>query len=175
LLSAGLRPAEIARRLGISPSTVCFHMRKLGIPPEEALGRRFDWEAIRSYYEAGHSAFECRGRFGFGRNAWADAVARGDIETRPRLEPLDDILAAGRRRSRHHVKLRLVMAGLKEERCETCGIDRWLDKPLPLELHHANGDGLDNRLENLMLLCPNCHSQTSTWGGRKNARRASTV
>ena len=175
LLEDGLRPAEIARRLAVSPSTVCFHMRKLGIPAREALGRRFDWHAIRVYYEAGHSAAECRAQFGFGRNAWADAVARGAIQTRPRLEPLEDVLAAGRRRSRHHVKLRLVLAGLKKERCEVCGIDRWLDKPLPLELHHVNGDGLDNRIENLMLLCPNCHSQTSTWGGRKNAGRRSAA
>ncbi len=41
---------------------------------------------------------------------------------------------------------------------------------LSLELHHVNGDGQDNRLENLMLLCPNCHSQTDTWGARNKGR-----
>jgi 5-methylcytosine-specific restriction endonuclease McrA len=144
-------------------------MRRLGVPPVAGPGRRYDWNEIRRFYEAGHSARECRQEFGFGRNAWADAVARGAIRPRPRLEPLDSILAAGRRRSRHHVKLRLLEAGLKQARCEDCGLSDWLGKPLSLELHHVNGDGMDNRVENLMLLCPNCHSQT-TWGGRNKGR-----
>jgi 5-methylcytosine-specific restriction endonuclease McrA len=39
-------------------------------------------------------------------------------------------------------------------------------RPLSMQLHHINGDGSDNRLENLQLLCGNCHSQTDNWGGR---------
>jgi hypothetical protein len=62
----------------------------------------------------------------------------------------------------------LVAAGLKEERCEICGIGTWCGRPLAMALHHRNGDGLDNRLENLQLLCPNCHSQTENFSGRKN-------
>jgi predicted HNH restriction endonuclease len=40
-----------------------------------------------------------------------------------------------------------------------------------MELHHVNGDGTDNRLVNLKLLCPNCHSQTANWGGRAKSAR----
>ncbi|MGZ5312302.1 MAG: HNH endonuclease [Solirubrobacterales bacterium] len=43
--------------------------------------------------------------------------------------------------------------------------------PLSLHVHHRNGDGTDNRLENLQFLCPNCHSQTDTYGGRNGHRR----
>jgi 5-methylcytosine-specific restriction endonuclease McrA len=65
----------------------------------------------------------------------------------------------------------LINAGLKEKRCELCGIDSWMGKPLNVQLHHKNGDGTDNRLPNLQFLCPNCHSQTETYGGRNGHRR----
>jgi 5-methylcytosine-specific restriction endonuclease McrA len=108
--------------------------------------------------------------FGFSRNAWWDAIRRGVISPRPRLEPIESILSRGKRRNRYHVKLRLLAAGLKEERCEQCGLAEWLGRAPSLELDHVNGDGRDNRLENLALLCPNCHSQTDTWGGRNRLR-----
>ncbi len=171
LFAQGRSQAEIARELRVSAPTVCFHLRRLGIAAKPTFARRYDWERIREYYEAGHSAAECRQRFGFSRNAWADAIQRGAIELRPRLTPIDDVLAAGRRRNRQHVKQRMLTAGLKQIRCEGCGISAWRGAPISLELHHVNGDGLDNRLENLRLLCPNCHSQTDTWGARNRGRR----
>jgi HNH endonuclease len=166
LLGQGLSQSAIARELGISKPTVCFHMRKLGIAATTKPAQRYDWDAIREYYDAGHSAAECRDQFGVGRDAWRDAARRGAIQPRPKLEPIEAVLAAGRRRSRAHVKARLLMADLKQKRCETCGLSEWQGAPISLELHHVNGDGHDNRLSNLRLLCPNCHSQTDTWGGR---------
>jgi hypothetical protein len=60
----------------------------------------------------------------------------------------------------HSAKLRekLVRDGLKENKCEKCGNVEWLGKRLPLELHHKNGDHFDNELDNLEILCPNCHA-----------------
>ncbi len=89
---------------------------------------------------------------------------------RPWVTPIENLLVTGMRRSRSHVKARLLREGLKENRCETCGITEWRGRPLSMELHHVNGDGEDNRLENLQLLCGNCHAQTDNWGGRGRRR-----
>lgn len=61
---------------------------------------------------------------------------------------------------------RLIKVGLKEQRCEMCGLRQWLGKELPLALDQINGDHTDNRLENLRILCPNCHALTDTWCAR---------
>ena len=58
---------------------------------------------------------------------------------------------------------------LLEERgfkCEECGIFDWNGKPLSFQIDHINGDVKDNRAENLKILCPNCHTQTPTWGAK---------
>jgi HNH endonuclease len=69
-------------------------------------------------------------------------------------------------RHRHELKKRLLRAGLLTNACAVCGINEWQDRPLVLELDHINGVSDDHRLENLRLLCPNCHSQTDTYCGR---------
>lgn len=66
----------------------------------------------------------------------------------------------------HKLKLRLISEGLKEHKCECCSITEWMGQPTPIELDHINGIHTDNRLENLRLLCPNCHAQTDTYRGK---------
>jgi DNA-binding transcriptional ArsR family regulator len=166
LLAHGLRVGQIARHLGVTPTTVSYHARKLGVPPSRKYAPRGDWEEIQRFYDAGRSVRECQDRFGFSRRSWNKAVIRGDVVPRPQAMPLEELLVAGPERSRTHVKLRLLSAGVKENRCEECGISEWLDEPLSMTLHHVNGDGDDNRLANLRLLCPNCHSQTPNFARR---------
>lgn len=79
---------------------------------------------------------------------------------------MSEILTKDSGYSRSRLKERLVEEGLKEYRCECCGLSKWLDKPISLQLHHINGINNDNRLENLQLLCPNCHSQTENFTSR---------
>ena len=68
--------------------------------------------------------------------------------------------------NRERLKQRLLRAGLLQYKCHECGLTKWRKKPISLQLEHKNGVNNDNRLENLVLLCPNCHSQTPTFAGR---------
>jgi 5-methylcytosine-specific restriction endonuclease McrA len=54
---------------------------------------------------------------------------------------------------------------------EKCGLSEWQGNPLVCELHHINGDSTDNRIENLQILCPNCHSQTDNFRSRNRNRK----
>ncbi|HET9121108.1 MAG TPA: HNH endonuclease [Solirubrobacterales bacterium] len=171
LLSLGLSQNQISDRLGVGKSTVAYHLRRLDRPADDRFAQRYDWNAIRMAYEGGLSRKQCMEKFGFSADAWHKAVLRGAIVPRPVAKPIEEYLVVGRRTSRTHLKARLIGEGLKPNRCEICGISDWLGNPLSLQLHHRNGDGTDNRIENLQLLCGNCHSQTDTYGGRNGHRR----
>ncbi|MGI9081388.1 MAG: HNH endonuclease [Thermoleophilaceae bacterium] len=172
LLDQGLTLSEAAFELGLSKPTVSYHARQLGVPLDERASRRFDWSAIQAAHDAGMSARECCATFGCSRSAWHEAARTGRLTARSVLIPIEELLSQGRRCNRGHLKNRLLKAGLKEKRCEECGLTEWREKPLSITLHHVNGDGYDNRLENLLFLCPNCHSQTTTFGGRNGHLRA---
>ncbi len=172
LFDEGLGVKEIARFLNISPATVSYHKERLGYTMKRECARRYDWRAVQAFYDEGHTRTECQARFGFSASSWCDAVFRGDIVPRPVAMPLERLLAANQPRSRNNIKQRLITEGVKENSCEQCGISHWHERPLSLCLHHVNGDRHDNRLENLRLLCPNCHSQTPNFGSRNWRREA---
>lgn len=131
--------------------------------------RRYDWAAVQAYYDEGHSYRECQARFGFAAEAWSKAVKRGELRARARLMPIKELLA--RSKSRAAVRRRLLEAGLLQNVCSECGLREWLGKPLAMHIDHINGTPDDNRLENLRMLCPNCHSQTPTYAGRNSKRK----
>lgn len=68
------------------------------------------------------------------------------------------------------LRKRLLRSGLKENRCEECGITDWMGKPLTCQLDHIDGNRSNNCLNNLRILCPNCHAQTKTWCRRTSDR-----
>jgi hypothetical protein len=171
LLNQGLSQSQVAFQLGLSKGTVCYHARQLGMRGDERFARRYDWAAIQHAHDSGLSMRECQVRFGFSAGAWHEAVKRGALVARRPAIPIEELFVAGRPRNRGHLRQRLLREGLKEERCEECGLGEWRGKPLRVTLHHLNGDQFDNRLENLRFLCPNCHSQTPNYGGRNGHRR----
>lgn len=77
---------------------------------------------------------------------------------------VDEYLINGIVISSSNLKKKLYAAGIKKEICEECGqLPEWNGKKLILQLDHVNGDHYDNRIENLKILCPNCHTQTVTF------------
>jgi len=68
------------------------------------------------------------------------------------------------------LKAKLLKAGVLYNKCYECGLTSWRNKPLSLQLDHINGDRRDNRIENLRILCPNCHAQTDTYSGKNNKK-----
>lgn len=101
-------------------------------------------------------------RFTYKRNTMCDY--------HPRIETKDILVEKSTYRNATKLKNRLIEEGLKEYRCERCKNTEWEGEPIPLQIHHMNGVHTDNRLENIQLLCPNCHSLTDTYAG-KNANR----
>lgn len=90
----------------------------------------------------------------------------------PSGRPLESVLVRGGYTNRYRLKVRLIRAGRLRNACALCGIDpEWHGQPLTLVLDHVNGINDDYRVDNLRLLCPNCHSQTPTFSGRNRQKR----
>lgn len=93
---------------------------------------------------------------------WRSEYKRGQ-----RIHDLEEVLVKGSRVQSYGLKRRLFLAGKKTPKCEMCGwCETSLDGRIPVELDHINGDRYDNRIENLRILCPNCHSLQPTHRGR---------
>ena len=70
--------------------------------------------------------------------------------------------------SSHKIRIRLIEERIKEDKCESCGISNiWNNKPLSMQLDHKDGDHCNHNLDNLQILCPNCHTQTKNHGSKK--------
>lgn len=87
-------------------------------------------------------------------------------------KPLKEVLQKDSPYQSYRLLKRLVKEGIREHRCECCSNTEWLGQQIKLELHHINGDHNDNRLENLQLLCPNCHAYTDNYRGKNQGKSA---
>lgn len=158
---AGFRWSDDELRAAVaSTASYAATLRALGLVPA---GGNYD-ALHRRIQELGLDISHFRGQ------AWN----RGMRGARPPL-PLAELLVAGRWTTSQSLKQRLIREGLKCERCEACGWAerRPLDGVIPVELDHVNGDKNDNRIENLRVLCPNCHALQPTHRGlNRKSRRA---
>ena len=92
--------------------------------------------------------------------------------TPPTAWPLENVLVKDSqyKGGSSGLRERLIKETILENKCSECGISEWNGKKLSLHLDHINGHNTDNRIENLRILCPNCHSQTPTYCGAKKRR-----
>ena len=71
----------------------------------------------------------------------------------------------------HLLKIKLVEDGIKLHECELCGTKEWMGKSVPIELDHIDGNHYNNDLQNLRIVCPNCHAQLDTNSGKNVKHR----
>lgn len=97
----------------------------------------------------------------------------GQAHRRGRVYPTQrawgEVLRKGVRVNTNRLRQRLIADGILAPVCVSCQQDVWLGRPIPLELDHVDGDKTNNLLENLRLLCPNCHALTPTYRGKNRA------
>lgn len=91
------------------------------------------------------------------------------------LHDVEDVLSKGSKFSSDYIKKVILQKELKSYKCEKCGISDWCGSKIILELDHIDGVHDNNEIDNLRLLCPNCHSQTDTFRGRNINKGTITV
>ena len=80
----------------------------------------------------------------------------------------EDLFKNGSKHYKRTIRKEYILRILKgNEFCENCGIKNWMNKNITFQLHHKDGNNENNKLENLQLLCPNCHSQTENYSNKK--------
>ena len=101
-------------------------------------------------------------------NQGRKGLKRSKDEKNKKRISINKILSGDHGISSYHLKVRLIEEGIKNGTlCEECGISNlWNGKKLNLHLDHIDGDKLNNKINNLKIICPNCHSQTETYAGR---------
>lgn len=91
---------------------------------------------------------------------------KGSTKNSQQYMPLMEYLEKSNDIQSNKVRLKLLRENYKQHICECCKMATWLDQPIPLELHHKDGNRNNNSIDNFELLCPNCHAFTDSYRGK---------
>ncbi|CAM5531735.1 HNH endonuclease signature motif containing protein [Streptomyces abikoensis] len=192
--------SEAVEKLGVDPKSsrrryLHERMKKLGVDTShfEREGARWTKEILESAVAASTNMHEVLRRLGLeavgghhtniSRRVRMYGISTSHFETRSRkgkrkrtlAEVLTEQDPAHARRENSGLLRRAMLKLGVAERCAMCGMEAlWQGYPLPLEVDHIDGDWRNNRIENLRLVCPNCHSTTDSYRGRGKGRRTAT-
>jgi len=189
LINEDLTQREIATRAGVSPTAVRYWLKKYGMSTQRMTKRSalYDESRLRNAVSECDSASGVLRLFGMrpaggNHKTLSKYIAKYNIDTSHFLGNKCGRGGPSRKIANNEVFVRnsefsgklygrLVEIG-REELCSKCGSGtEWGGEPLRLQVDHINGVSNDHRKENLRFLCPNCHSQTKTYGGRNNGQR----
>lgn len=170
LHAQGMGTKRIAEILGITKASVSYHKKMLGVLHDRH--DNIDWASVAADVEQGMKRKAILVKYKIGSQRLTNAIDKGLVPSRAKAKFDPAIhLAEHSPFNRGTIKRYLLEQGLLENTCALCPQGpEWNGKPLVLALDHENGISNDNRLSNLRLLCPNCHSQTETFAGR-NTRK----
>lgn len=99
---------------------------------------------------------------------------KGNSNCGQKATPLEEVLIKNSNYQTYKLKNRLLKEGVFQHKCSNCNRAKWLGGPIPIELEHKNGVSNDHRLENLTLLCPNCHALTPHYRGKNKKKSKHT-
>lgn len=152
--SKDLKLLDLLRNATANSFSVAEALTKCGVTPNGANYKGFKDACLRLGFSTDH--FKGQAHLKGKRHNWG------------KKKSFDEILVVNSSYlSTSSLKQRLLRAGLLELKCYICHCSaEWRSKPLTLQLDHINGEATDNRIENLRILCPNCHSQTETFAGK---------
>jgi Zn finger protein HypA/HybF involved in hydrogenase expression len=141
--------------------------RKLGYKPSGGIHKFLKGKFKE--FEIDTSHFTGQG-WSLGKSRETDEIV--DIVSRKIESPWEHVFRKGNHKTQNETLIRrLIRSGKREYKCEDCGVKKWGDKPLRLQLDHINGDNSDCQEINLKIICPNCHSQTETFSrGMRESR-----
>lgn len=146
LISKDIELLKIYVKESISKAQV---LKKIGLKPKGSNYKLLDNIISNNNLDTSH--FRGQGFLRGKSHGWACKI------------PLEEILVENSNYGSFKLKNRLIKENYLIKICSSCKLDKWLDKDIPLELHHINGINNDNRLINLALLCPNCHALTDNY------------